>query len=328
MAATIKDLARETGLGCATISAYLNGANVRPKNKELIEAAVKKLGYVRNEYARGLKMHRSMTVGVLIPELSNAFSTTIISEMEDGLRSRGYGILVCDCRSNLELEKQALQFLQSKMVDGVIVMPMSTDGKIFDALPEKTPAVVIDRFTLSERVSHVLINNREISAHAVRTLTGKGHRRIALISGECGLYTADERRKGYEEAMRIAGCYDESLIYGGNFTVDGGYLAMKEIIQSGRDITAVFVTNYEMTIGAIIAINEMRRKIPQDYSFIGFDNHDLSKVITPQLAAVSQPLRDIGREAAAQLLREMDGGEKRDIILPATLELGESIREI
>lgn len=325
MAATIKDIARETGLGCATISAYLNGANVRPKNKELIEAAIKKLGYVRNEYARGLKMHRSMTVGVLIPELSNEFSTTIVSEIEDGLRSQGYGILVCDCRSDLELEKRSLRFLQSKMVDGVIVMPMSTDGKIFSALPENIPAVAIDRFTLSERVSHVLINNREISAQAVRTLTHKGHRRVALISGARGLYTADERRKGYEEAMRIAGCYDETMIDNGNFTVDGGYLAMKEIIRAGRDVTAVFVTNYEMTVGAIIAINEMRRKVPQDYSFIGFDNHELSKVITPRLATVTQPLRDIGREAAVQLLREMAGGERRDIILPAVLELGESI---
>lgn len=89
MAATIKDIARETGLGYATISAYLNGTNVRPKNKELIEAAIQKLGYVRNEYARGLKTHRSMTIGVLIPELSNTFSTLIVSEMEDELRRMG-----------------------------------------------------------------------------------------------------------------------------------------------------------------------------------------------------------------------------------------------
>ena len=187
MAATIKDIARETGLGYATISAYLNGANVRPKNRELIEAAVKKLGYVRNEYARGLKTHRSMTVGVLIPELSNTFSTTIISAMEDELRGRGYGILVCDCRSDSAIEQKSLQFLQSKMVDGVIVMPMSTDGKIFDSLAETTPAVAIDRFTLSERVSHVLINNREISVQAVHQLIAGGHRRIALISGARGL---------------------------------------------------------------------------------------------------------------------------------------------
>ena len=128
--------------------------------------------------------------------------------------------------------------------------------------------------------------------------------------------------------MRIAECYDTSLIYSGNFTVDGGYLAMKEIIQSDRDVTAVFVTNYEMTVGAIIAINEMGRKIPEDYSFIGFNNHDLSKVITPKLATVNQPLREIGREAAVLLLKQMAGGEKRDIILPAALELGESIRVI
>lgn len=328
MAATIKDIARETGLGYATISAYLNGANVRPKNRELIEAAVEKLGYVRNEYARGLKMHRSMTIGVLIPELSNTFSTTIISAVEDELRRHGYGILVCDCRSDRGLEEKSLQFLQSKMVDGVIVMPVSTDGKLFDSLAGAIPAVAIDRFTLSGRVSHVLINNREISAQAVRTLTERGHRRVALISGARGIYTADERRKGYEEAMRIAGCYEPSMVYEGNFTVDGGYLAMKQIIQSDREITAVFVTNYEMTVGSIIAINEMGRKIPEDYSFIGFDNHDLSKVITPRMATVNQPLGQIGREAASLLLRQLEGGARQNIILQAALELGASIRAV
>lgn len=328
MAATIKDLARETGLGYATISAYLNGVNVRPKNKKLIEDAIQKLGYVRNEYARGLKTHRSMTIGVVIPELSNTFSTTIISAVEDELRQRGYGILVSDCRSDPELEKRSLQFLQSKMVDGVIVMPLSTDGKLFDALNESVPAVAIDRYTLSERVSHVLINNREISAKAVQQLIQNGHKQIALISGEEGLYTADERRKGYQEAMQIANCYDPSLIYLGHFTVEGGYLAMKEIIQSQKKATAVFVTNYEMTIGAIIAINEMGRKIPEDYSFIGFDNHDLSKVITPKLATINQPLQQIGREAAAQLLRQIAGEPTQNIVLKAALEPGESIRSI
>lgn len=94
MSITIKDLAKETGLGCATISAYLNGVPVRPYNKEKIEKAIKKLGYIRNDYARGLKTHRSRTIGVLIPELSNIFSTTIITEMEEVLRAHGYGIIV------------------------------------------------------------------------------------------------------------------------------------------------------------------------------------------------------------------------------------------
>ena len=328
MAATIKDIARETGLGYATISAYLNGTNVRPKNKELIEAAIQKLGYVRNEYARGLKTHRSMTIGVLIPELSNTFSTLIVSEMEDELRRHGYGILVCDCRSDPEIEKTSLRFLESKMVDGVIVMPISTDGKVFDLLPQDLPAVAIDRFTLSDRVSHVLINNREISARATRMLTDHGHRRIALICGSEGMFTADERRKGYEEALQIAGCYDASLICQGDFTVDGGYVAMKRILQAENGVTAVFVTNYEMTVGAIIAINELGCKIPEDYSFIGFDNHELSKVITPKIATVNQPLREIGREAATLLLEQLDGKAKRNIILNAALEAGSSVRKV
>ena len=154
------------------------------------------------------------------------------------------------------------------------------------------------------------------------------YKRQALISGSEGMFTADERRKGYEEALQIAGCYDASLICQGDFTVDGGYVAMKRILQAENGVTAVFVTNYEMTVGAIIAINELGCKIPEDYSFIGFDNHELSKVITPKIATVNQPLREIGREAATLLLEQLDGKAKRNIILNAALEAGSSVRKV
>lgn len=321
MAITIKDLARETGLGCATISAYLNGVPVRPYNKEKIEKAIKKLGYIRNDYARGLKTHRSRTIGVLIPELSNIFATTIISEMEEVLRAHGYGIIVCDCRTDLKLEQQSLRFLLSKMVDGLIVMPISTDGSALNiVLDTGVPVTVIDRLTDNERVSHIVINNREISKRATDKLINEGCKSIALISGPTTVYTAKERRQGYRDALELNGAYDENRIYNGELSVEGGYQATKRIFKDFPDVDGIFVTNYEMTMGCMIALSELGKKIGDEIKFIGFDNIEMSQAFTPKLTTVNQPLKEIGQFAADTILAMIDGDKPRDIVLKADIE--------
>ena len=320
MAVTIKDLARETGLANATISAYLNGIPVREYNRIKIEEAIKKLGYIRNDYARGLKTHRSGTIGVLIPELSNVFSTTIITEIEECLRNKGYGIIVCDCRTDLRREEESVRFLLSKMVDGLIIMPVSTDKKAFAVAVQKNiPVVVIDRKTNSEDVSHIVINNREISREATERILAKGCRKIALVTGDTEVYTAKERKAGYEDAMRKAGVYDESFVKNGELSVDGGYSATKEILAEIPDVQAIFVTNYEMTIGSIIAINEEGRKIGKDIEFTGFDKVEITSSFVPAMHTVNQPLEEIGRVAADVMTEMIEGACPRDIVLKAEI---------
>ena len=320
MAVTIKDLARETGLANATISAYLNGIPVREYNRIKIEEAIKKLGYIRNDYARGLKTHRSGTIGVLIPELSNVFSTTIITEIEECLRNKGYGIIVCDCRTDLHREEESVRFLLSKMVDGLIIMPVSTDKKAFAVAVQKNiPVVVIDRKTNSEDVSHIVINNREISREATERILAKGCRKIALVTGDTEVYTAKERKAGYEDAMRKAGVYDESFVKNGGLSVDGGYSATKEILAEIPDVQAIFVTNYEMTIGSIIAINEEGRKIGKDIEFTGFDKVEITSSFVPAMHTVNQPLEEIGRVAADVMTEMIEGACPRDIVLKAEI---------
>lgn len=331
MAVTIKDLSKKTGLGYATISAFLNGTRVRPENKEKIENAIKELGYIRNEYARGLKMHASLTIGVLIPELSNLFSTTIITAMEDELRRNGYGIIVCDCRTDAQIEQQSLKFLQSKMVDGLIIMPVSEDVHALDVIKNSgIPIVVIDRMTDDKDVSHVVINNRDIAKSAVERLINSGCRHIALIGGGEDVYTARERHKGYKDALDNIGCYSEEYIYNGRLSIEGGYLAMKEAISKHPELDGIFVINYEMTIGAYMAVKEAGKDLAEDYSFVGFDGGDIAKVVSPSLVVVEQPLEEIGK-TSADLIVEMissknDSSNIRDIVLPATISEGESVR--
>ena len=265
MGVTIKDLARETGLTAATISAYFNGGNVRAYNREKIERAIEKLGYVRNDYARALRTHRSMTVGVLIPEMSNLFSTTIIAEMEEDLRRKGYGVIVCDCRSERKREQEAMRFLLSKMVDGMIVIPVTTESKTFAAALEKNvPCVAIDRLTDNKKVSHVLINNRSISAEAVKKMIDEGIEDVAIVCGDESVYTAKERLAGYMDAMKAAGLEDRALSECGHLTIEGGYNAVKKILREHPHVKGIFVTNYEMTVGGIIALNEEGVKAGQD----------------------------------------------------------------
>lgn len=125
----MKDIARKTGLGLATISSYFNGGNVREKNRKKIEEAIEELHYEVNEVARGLKTNATRTVGVVIPELNNVFCAEIITEMEDILRGHGYATIVCDCRTDRMLEQEAVDFLSRKRVDGIINMPVDTEGR-------------------------------------------------------------------------------------------------------------------------------------------------------------------------------------------------------
>lgn len=321
MAVTIKDLVKETGLGNATISAYLNGVAVRPYNKEKIEKAIEKLGYIRNEYARGLKMHKSNTIGVLIPELSNIFSTTIISEMEEILRGKGYGVIVCDCKSDAKLEKESMRFLLSKMVDGLIVMPISTDGEVFKIAKENDiPVTIIDRMTEFKRASHIVINNREVSENAVNELIEKGYKKIGIVSGNDDIYTAKERKQGYKEALEKVGSYDENLVYDGKLTIEGSYIATKKMLEEHSDIQAVFVTNYEMTMGSLIAMSEKGIKVGIDIGFIGFDNQEIAKMFSPKLRTVAQPLKQIGQQAANTILGMIEGERPINIVLNASME--------
>ena len=334
MASTMKDIAKRTGLGLATISKYMNGGQVRPDNKILIEDAVKELHFVPNEFARGLKTSQSRTIGVVIPELGNAFITSIITAMEDMLRKQNYAVIVCDCRSDSKREKDAVSFLINKRVDGLINMATDPSGSHLNpALEANVPIVLVDRMlkSLTGKVSAVIVDNVDASEKATSYLLDAGHKDIALILGNEVIYTTQKRREGYLNAMKEHGVVSrEELIVYSDYTMEGGYMAMKKLLSMNNRPTAVFVTNYEMTLGSMIAINESQIKIPDDLSLIGFDKLDLFGLIYPTLTLVKQPQNAISECVARQLLT-MLSDEKTPpqvIMLSTQLHEGASVKSI
>ncbi len=309
IAVTIKDVAKEAGLSIATISKYINGGNVLDCNKEKIQNVIDSLGFKVNEMARGLKTNKSMTIGILIPNLNNIFFTTLISSIEDVLMDNGYGTIICAYKQSDDLEKEKLQFLINKGVDGIILIPSGNEKEeIKSLISDKIPVVLIDRMSDGVECDVVLGDNLNASYEAVQQFIIRGHKRIGVIVGPKGMYTAEQRLKGY---YRVHEDYllniDKNLIKYGDYKIDSGYILLKELIESENPPTAIYITNYEMTLGAIMAINEKKIEIPKDLSLIGFDNIDLVKIVTPALSVIAQPMEQIGSRAGEVLLKRLDG---------------------
>ena len=331
MAATIKDIARKTGLGLATISSYLNGGNVREKNRILIEEAIEELHFEVNEIARGLKTNRTRLIGIIIPELNNPFFAEVVAEMEDILRNHGYATMICDCRTDEKREAEAIEFLKKRRVDGVISMPVAKSGTCFQELQESgIPVVTVDRKLKDLDCDCVLVDNRGGTKEAVERFIQAGHKRIGIITGKNDVYTTKERLLGYYDALEEAGiAKDDSLVVNGQFTIRGGASALKELVENNSDMTAVYVCNYEMMVGAMIEINELGLHIPEQLSLIGFDNMEFAKACVPRLCIVTQPTKEIAMEAANCMLGRLEQGKQeigRTISLPTGFMEGNSIR--
>ena len=335
MAATMKDIARRTGLGLATISSYFNGGNVREKNRKKIEEAIEELHYEVNEVARGLKTNATKTIGVVIPELNNVFCSEIITGMEDVLRSHGYATIICDCRTDRNLEKEAVEFLTRKRVDGIINMPVDVSGthlKAFDRTGK--PIVIIDRKIQGLSCDSVLVDNERAAEDAVEFLMENGHRNIGIIVGPQEIFTAQERLKGYYAAHEKRGIpVQESLIYHGDYIIQGGVKGLEELVKKNPQMTAVFVTNYEMTMGAVIGINELGIHMPKELSMIGFDNLQFARACSPKLTIVSQPTEAIGEKVAQMILSRLGVGEETEektvtLKLQTEIIMGKSVRNL
>ena len=301
--ATIKDVSKVSGLSVGTVSRYLNGTPLKEQNRKKIEEAIQKLDYNRNSLARSMKTGKSMTVAVVVPNLANMFSMRVIESIERVLEQHDYSVLVADCSSDEAKQFEKLYLLKNKMVDGFVLMPSSTGAEKVQAAVGTTPLVLIDRLLDAPVFDSVIIDNREIAYRKVKQALDGGVTRIGIIEGPDWIYTTHERRLGYEQALREAGIANRFSAQGG-FTYAGGYKAMQELLT--YDLEAVFISNFELTVGAVQAYNSSSQKL----QLIGFSSLELSTVVAHPITFISQPVEEIGKQAAQLLLQRMDKPEK------------------
>ena len=332
MAATIKDIRTETGLGLATISKFLNGGNVRSENRQKIEEAIKKLDYHPNETARSLVTKRTRTIGFVVNIIASNFSGVLLQHASAYLHDRGYGMMICDSNSDERQEIESIRFCVEKQVDGILLIPVSKDPSALTAAEKAgIPVVLLDRELESDTFDCVIIDNVSAAERATDYLIKCGHKKIAVIYSE--EYTGSERYKGYLASMNKAGI-DIPVEYmnsGRTHSAELGYNSMKSLLQLKDRPTAVLSTNYEVSLGVIMALNEEGVKCPENISLIGFDELILPMVMNPKLTLVAQPMEDIASEGARILLQRIEEGKKnppQKVSLYAALKEGESVRKL
>lgn len=325
MPATIRDIKNRTGLSLATISKYLNGGNVLPKNKALIEEAIEELHYEVNEIARGLVTNQTKIVGVMVYDIESFFTGSLLHHIGHELRKRGYGILICDSYNKEEVEVQNLKFLLNKKVDGILILPVSLSGAyVRPAREAGVPVVLVDRAFEDAEYDFVGLDNHMAAFRAVNLLIENHHEKIAVIASDVE-YSGIARIEGYRHAMEAAGLtVSERYLKLGRHSFELGYEGMKELLAMEDRPTGVFLGNYETTLGGIMAVNESELSWPEDISIIGFDDLIVSRVVRPKIWMAVQPMEEISFRAVELL---MDRIRSKQWDFPVKIHFSASIQE-
>lgn len=320
MATSIKDVAREAGVSIATVSRVLNGIDVvNDETKKKVLDTIEKLGYRPNILARSLKTHKSSTIGIVIPDISNPVYPEIVRGAEDVASIYNYNIMLCNTDLDLEREKESFNVLREKMVDGVIYMSNSLESDIEDIIEAmKVPTVLVGTIDSNKSYPSVGIDSYAASYDAVKYLIDKGNKTIAYI----GYYedkSSDYSKiyKGYKKAMEEKGSFNPSLVYFGSLKAEDGYKGIQEILKSNK-VDGVFCANDEVAMGAINALRESGIEVPKEVDVMGFDDISLADVYYPKLTTVSKPLYDMGSVAMRLLIKIINNLpiDERNFLLP------------
>lgn len=334
MTVTIYDVAREAGVSMATVSRVVNNnPNVKPQTRKKVFEAIERLGYRPNAVARGLASKKTTTVGVVIPDISNAIFAEVARGIEDIANMYHYNIILCNADKRKEKEIRVINTLLEKQVDGLLFMGGVVTDEHMQAFQTATvPIVLCGTNVEGNTMAAVDIDHQQAAHDAVKLLIDKGHRRIGMISGNLqDPNNGFSRYNGYKNALEEAGvAVDESLVRIGNHRYESGIEAMKYFLELPERPTAIFSATDEMAIGAIHAAQDAGLAIPGDISVISVDNSRMASMVRPLLTTVAQPMYDIGAVSMRLLTKLMnkENVEKGKVTLMHEVIQRQSVAEV
>ncbi|AQQ52786.1 catabolite control protein A [Planococcus lenghuensis] len=330
MPVTIYDVAREANVSMATVSRVVNGNhNVKPATRKKVLRVIEELGYRPNAVARGLASKKTTTVGVVIPDIANSFYAELARGIEDIATMYRYNILLSNSDGNEDKERQLLETMLGKQVDGIVFMSERvSEGLRADMERASAPIVLAGSVEESAAVASVNIDYRQAAYEAVSRLTANGHKKIAFVSGPfTSNINQDYKLKGYTEALAEAGIpFDENLVVETDNFYEEGMEAYEQTKQEKP--TAFFAGSDELAIGLIHAVQEDGFTVPEQVEVISYENSKLAQMVRPRLTSVAFPLYDIGAVAMRLLTKLMNAEEVEEtqVILPHRIEERSSTR--
>jgi LacI family transcriptional regulator len=329
---SIRDVAAHAGVSVGTVSNVLNRPDiVAPPTRERVHAAIKTLGFVRNESARQLRAGRSRTIGLVVLDVANPFFTDVARGVEDEASMAGLSVILCNSDEQLPKETRYLELLEEHRVQGILITPVAgADERLARLQRRGTPVILVDSRSASGSQCSVAVDDVLGGDVAMTHLLEAGHERLAYVGGPLGLRQVADRREGAIRALRRAGRADSDLlmIETAALNVPAGQRAGAEIagLGAGRP-TAVFCANDLVALGLLQEMTRSGIRVPEDLAIVGYDDIEFAAAAAVPLSSVRQPRQQLGRTAAQLLLEEAlgaDGHQHRQVIFQPELEVRRS----
>lgn len=317
---TLKDVARVAGVSIASASHALNGSKpVSDGLRRRVEAAAENVGYVPHAQARTLRTGRSLTLGVLLPDLGNPYFPALLQAVCAAANEAGYGTLVADAGGTHEGERPALDLLAAHRVDGVVWAPRDAAGR-----PPDLPTVTVDR--TARGCDGVAADHREAGRLVARHLRAAGRRRPVVLHGPGRLQSARERSEGFREAWTGDLAFEAEVAFDHRLPAE----VRRALADAETSYDAVACANDAVALGVLRLLHRSGRRVPDDVAVVGVDDIAFAELAEPALTTVRQPLEALGREAVRLLIERIDGeaGPPRQLTLPVRLIVRGSSPEI
>lgn len=310
MKPTIRDIAREAGVSVTSVSLVLNNRKntIAEATKKRIKKVAKQMNYSPNQMAVGLVTKKTKTIGLIVPDISNAFFADLARSVENSLSALGYSLILSNSNNSLKESRQYVDILVNRGVDGLIISFSGDDSD--DPLEKQSlvetlnkldiPLISLDSWMEGLSCPGISFYHSKGGYFATKHLIELGHTKIGCISGKNGNYSSDRRLKGYKKALEEVGLtYNPTYVCEGDYQYKSGYNCGKKLLET--DITAIFVSNDLMAYGVYLAAKEKGVKIPEELSIIGFDDLFFSSMLSVPLTTIRQSVDTLG-ELACDLL--------------------------
>lgn len=331
---TIKDIARSLCISVSTVSrALTDDKNIRRETREAVLREAERLGYRRNPVAMNLKMGRTNTIGVIVPEMHTPYASQVVAGIQSVLYKNNQKVMIAELDENPNRERESLQMMEEFMVDGLIVSICSYKHNVetYRRLAKEGVAIVFyDRIPHGmDDMPQVMVDDNNDSYFMAEHLIRLGRRRIAYLYGPDDVYNAVERGRGYREAMEKFQIYDPQLVVKTGMTFADGAAAVDSLVRQGIEFDAVYAFTDTLAIGAMNRLREIGRRIPEDVAVAGFSGTELSTIVYPQLTTVEPPLTEMGQRAAELVLEKVRNpeAENRKIVLRTEMKCRASTGE-
>lgn len=311
---SMSDISRMAGVSVATVSRVINqNGRYSEETEQRVRDIIEKYNYIPNMAAKGLKTRRSNFVGVIVPDITNEFFAQIVQELQNGLRKQGYMALVCNTGEDETVEREYMSILGAVNLSGLVFV--SGNARTVESGLQNIPAIYIDRAPEVGNKDALVIesDNYDGARLAVKELCDKGCKRVACLNSSKIMSTYSLRYSGYRDQLALHGIEaDESLLIKvDEISFQAAHKAMDERLRDGCSFDGLFCTTDWLAMGAMTALEENGLRIPEDVKVVGFDDISMSSLIAKPLTTIHQQTNILGRTAAEEILRLINGEPNR-----------------